>query len=179
MSDQPKPTTGGMSHDEIWDVMHGVTKPKPTGEWTVAYDNMVYAGDPRDSNNFLAIIRDDEGRNRIVDAHNAQIAAVEIRFGKKFDQLIQDYEQQLAAEREKLTPLVDYLIDGKIGSSDDVTVNNILLHIQQLREQLAAERDAKEYAISGGHAIAERLRVAVKELAAERGLFEYRVTQQT
>src|SRR4029077_17762126 len=33
---------------------------------------------------------------------------------------------------------------------------------------LAAERENTAHAISGGHAITERLRVAVKELAAER-----------
>ena len=62
-------------------------------------------------------------------------------FKERMQLAADDINAALAAEREKLTPLIDFLIDGKIRSSGDTTINNVLLLIQQLREQLAAERN--------------------------------------
>jgi hypothetical protein len=46
-------------------------KPTASGEWTVEFDNMIYAGDE-----FIAIITDYESRTRVVKMHNTAVERV-------------------------------------------------------------------------------------------------------
>ncbi len=63
-----------------------------TQEWTVKFDNMIYAGEI-----FVTLIKDEENRDRIVSMHNAALAAEEQKGLAKW----REATLQLADEREK------------------------------------------------------------------------------
>jgi hypothetical protein len=146
MNDQPKPATGEklkQAAEKGWDALAGALadRHKPTGEWTVAHDNMIYAGEV-----FVTLIKDEGDRGRVVQMHNAAIAGEREEWqlatedchriiSSKNDQLAAG-EQQLAAELE--------LHD--IASKECIRLQKELAaereEVKRLRSQLAASQAA-------------------------------------
>ena len=80
-------------------------QPKPTGEWTVE-EMGDHAFDLKCGDKILWTFSTEPPAIAIADAHNAALAAEQDKRAD-WNVVIEDLEKQLAAEREKVQPLVD------------------------------------------------------------------------
>jgi PHD/YefM family antitoxin component YafN of YafNO toxin-antitoxin module len=118
-----------------------------------------------------------KGSRGIAIAHNAAIAAVEIRFGKKFDQMINDYEQQLAAKQKEHAKVVMIMAEDYDKLSDQLAAEREKVHkllietahsITALEKQLAAERERSKELSEDLEHYSEVIDKREQQLAAER-----------